>query len=495
MKPITIPKKSYFRQGYKLLFDSEIQLDKKAYDYYHLNEKIYDCEDFQKLVMTNKNVDSIIKISSGTSDRKAFKGYITQSIFDLKKNMYYRNYSSPKGDRIARRALSLMESLKLTNGQTYEQNNVCLTIGSTGGITIVFEYIKNTFTDSEILIATPAYYVYRFATKYWKLSFKEVFPSKRMSFRCIDELISNITEMTRLVVITQPSNPTGEIYTPEELKKLFIIAKKKNILVLVDELFYDLIFEPEDYLGSTTVASSIDALENLVVIRGYSKNKNLAAFRLGYLLSKNTGLMAFAEVSSEVRQCFPVASNYTGLIGLDAFLQSFDYLARNTRGERSLIKITSLLKSELNFVQSICSKTNKELLNLYLNYKKYARKILNYYSTNYDIAIKILQDDIEVAMPKQAAFNTFVKIKGMNNVNYFDFCFNFYLTCGVETQIGPCYAFGQKRWQNDPSLGFWLRLTFARDRKQFIKGLQKFKEFKKIYLKNPDKFLQTKLYF
>lgn len=494
MKQIQILSKQYLSKAYRALMDNEVNLRKKRYDYYHVNEKIYDAEDFQKLLSSN-GINKIIKLSSGTSDRKTYRGYIEQSISDLKKNLYYRNYSSPRGNRIARKALAFMESLKLREDVSYEHSDVCLTIGSTGGITIAFEYIKSTFPNGEVLIATPAYYLYKFSARYWKLSFKEVFPEKRTSFKCIGELISSISKKTKLIVITQPSNPTGEIYTPEELKRLLTTAKKKNILVLVDELFFDLIFQPKNYLGTTTIASSVKALENLAVIRGYSKNKNLAGFRMGYLLSKNEKLMAFAETSSEARQCFPVASNYTGLIGLDAFIQSLDYLTRDAKSKKSLCELTTQLKSELNFIESICSKTNIELMTLYLNYKKYAQKILDYYSANYDIAMMVLKDEVEIAMPKQAAFNTFVKIKDMKDINYFDFCFNFYLTCGVETQIGPCYAFDQKRWQSDPSLGFWLRLTFARDRKQFIAGLKKFKSFKKLYLENPSKFLQTKLYF
>lgn len=493
MKQLTIPKKSYLQKGFKLLFNSDINLGKKSYDYYHLNEKIYDCEDFITLLKTN-GVDSVIKLSSGTSDRKAYKGYLAQSIIDLKNNTYYRSYSSPKGNKIARRAIAIMESLKLRGDQYFTQDDVCLTIGSTGAITLVFEYFKTTYPNNEILIATPAYYVYKFAAKYWQLSFKEIFPAKRTTFKCIDKLVDNISDKTKLIVLTQPSNPSGEVYKPEELKKLLTAAKKKDILVLVDELFFDLIFEPQKYSGTATIASSIDALENVVVTRGYSKNKNLAGFRLGYLLSKNEKLMSFAEKSSEVRQCFPVASNNTGLIGLDAYIQSLDYLINNS-SEKSLNKLTSNLKNKLNFVESVNNKTEKELLTLYKGYKKYSKEILDFYSTNYDITMEILKDEIAIATPKETAFNAFVKIKDLQNVNYFDFCFNFYLTCGVETQIGPCYAFDQKTWERDSSLGFWLRITFAGDRKKFTQGLKRFIEFKKIYLKNKDKFLNTNLSF
>ena len=199
MKSLSIPTKSYLQKGFKLLFESEIRLGEKAYDYYHLNEKIYDCEDFQKLLAL-KGINQIIKLSSGTSDRKAYRGYLSQSISDLKNNTYYRNYSSPMGNKTARKAIAFMESLKLVNGKRHKQDDVCLTSGSTGAITLVFEYIKNMFPTSEVLIATPAYYVYKFAAKYWKISFREIFPTKLKSFKCIDEIIKSITNKTKLIV-------------------------------------------------------------------------------------------------------------------------------------------------------------------------------------------------------------------------------------------------------------------------------------------------------
>ncbi|MBI2334882.1 pyridoxal phosphate-dependent aminotransferase [Candidatus Daviesbacteria bacterium] len=492
MKKLIIPKKSYFKKAYKLLFDSEIKLREKNYDYYHLNEKIYDCEDFQKLVLT-EGPGKIVKISSGTSDRKAFPGYIEQSVADLKSNKYYRNYTSPNGYRLARRSLALMESSKLKDG-IYSEKDICLTSGSTGAITIVFEYIKNKWPKGEVLIATPAYYLYKFAANYWNLKYREVFSFQNNSFKSVDEVIKKITSKTKLIVITQPLNPTGEIYTEKEIKKLTQIASRKGILLLIDELFFDLIFEKNKYKDSTVIASELNALDNIAVIRGYSKNKNLAAFRLGYLLSKNENLMIYAETISEVRQCFPVASNFAGIIILDAFIQSLDCLV-NKNSNKPLSSLVNQLKKGFNFAESINNMSVKQLIAKYKEYKKYFKNIMNFYSNNFDIAQEILKDEIEISIPKKSAFNTFVKIKGLTDINFFDFCFNFYLTAGIETQIGPCYAFDQEKWEENPNLGFWMRITFARDTKQFKYGLKRFIEFKKLYLSNQDRFLKTGLYF
>ena len=86
-----------------------------------------------------------------------------------------------------------------------------------------------------------------------------------------------------------------------------------------------------------------------------------------------------------------------------------------------------------------------------------------------------------------------VKIKGLDNINNFDFMLNCFLTTGLKTEIGPCFGFSQKVWDN--KLGFWLRLTFAKDKKLFKEGIEKFIEFKKMYLEKPNLFLKTDLFF
>src|SRR5438105_1126092 len=142
---INIPSQSYLRNGYKLLFDSTILLGEKQYDYYHINEKIYDEPSFVNLIESAGLTP--LKISSGTSDRKAFNGYIQQAVQDMRNHSYYRFYTSPLGSFMARKAVSFMESLKLRNGDFYTPSDICFATGSTGAITTVFEYIKNAYSD------------------------------------------------------------------------------------------------------------------------------------------------------------------------------------------------------------------------------------------------------------------------------------------------------------------------------------------------------------
>ncbi len=489
---ITIPNKRYFNKAYQILMNGDVNVLNNKYSYYRLNEKIFTSEQFKYLLESN-GLQKRYKISSGTSDRLAYKGFITQAITDLKKGTYYRSYAPPKGNIIIRKALSYMENLKFATG-VYTEEDICMTEGSTGGVTMIFEYLKRESPTGAVLIVGPTYYLYKFTAEYYGLTANEMITTNGDTSFTVDanELERSITPQTKLIVLARPNNPLGEIYSDQLMETIMLIAQKKKILVLVDEIFFELIFKNAAFTESDVIASQNNTLNQLVVVKGYSKNKNLAAFRMGYLLTKNNSLMNYLEKIAEQRQCFASAQNYIGLICLDAYIQSVQMLMKKNDDLNTNIKI---VKKAYSFSPTIAGKSNTQLKKLYLSYQRYFKKKMKFYSDSYDVALDLLKDDIDYALPKQTAFNTLVKIKGLEKINYFDFCLNLFLTTGIETQIGPCFGFDQKKWQSDPNLGYWLRITFARDRKTFIEGIKKFREFKKVYLENQNKFLKTNRYF
>ena len=481
---IKIPSRRYFKKVKQILF-KEILLKNKGCEFNNLRRSIYSNEKILKLMAQN-NI-KVNEISSGVSDRTAYKGYLKQIISDFKKNKYYKNYYPSKGNLEARNALNIYENYKLNGSVSYSPDDFCLTEGSTGAITMIFEYIKKYYPNKEILIQSPNYYLYKFAADYYDLKLKEVAPpinANNPSFIPVDTIIKNITNTTKLIIITNPANPSGEIFSEKDLKKILLIAKEKNILVLVDELFAELVFEPDKYVYSDTIASSLNAMNNLVIVKGYSKSKNLVGLRIGYLYSKNKELTEAVALISQQRSSYSVASNFTGLIALDCFIQSVRY--------NSVSKIKRVIK-DFQIIPTIKEKSYFELVKECQSYSKYFESLIKFYSERFDEAINILNVDAEIKFPKKSAFNTIVKIKDLDNVNNFDFMLNCFLTTGLKTEIGPCFGFNQKRWDNN--LGFWLRLTFAKDKKLFKEGIIKFIEFKKIYLKNPNLFIKTNLSF
>lgn len=485
--------RSYKKRAEQLLrkiISKNTQLD----DFNSVRRKVYSSEHLKKLLRSQK-IYKTYEISSGTSDYPAWSYYIKQAQKDVANQALYGEYSPTKGTVIAREALAYMESSKMRDSKTYESEDFCLTEGSTGAITSTLEYFKTRYPLAHVLIATPNYYIYAFAARYVNLNIKEVVvrtSSERSS--TTEAIIASITDNTKLIIITNPTNPTGEIYNTVGLIKLFTLAAKKNITIMIDELFSELIFPKESFIYADQLAEKINTLRNVVIVKGYSKTKNLPGFRVGYVFSKNRDLIDGVSLICQQRQCFPIGSNFTGLICLDALVRSVTNMQMKTPKRKTTTIIKRILQGS-PMAHYFNNPSVKMITKLYADYRLYTRKQIQTYDFSYESSLRQLKTVIEQQSPKQAAFNTFVKIKNMDNINYFDFMLNLYITTGVKIEFSPCFGLSQKAWETDPALGFWLRITYGKNKQELRTGISKFLSFTKLYKQNKGKYITTGLFF
>ncbi len=206
-------------------------------------EQVYSSEN---KILSPKLKKYEFNISSGVSDLATYQGYLKQVIIDLKNHAYYRTYSSPAGNADLRNAIAVYENLKLHAAGIYSQKDICITEGATGGISAVFEWIKNDYPNSDVVIPIPAYYLFKLLAKKYGLGLIESMGRAHddASFISADSILRSITKRTKLIISTQPNNPTGEFYSPDDILKILKEAKKCDIYVLFDELFIDLMFDP-----------------------------------------------------------------------------------------------------------------------------------------------------------------------------------------------------------------------------------------------------------
>lgn len=439
-----------------------------------------------------------INLSSGTSQIKTFTPYLNLIASDLKKHKYYRDYSSPQGSQSLRQAIAIFESLKLGSSYSYEDSDVCLTEGATGAISSVFEYFYKKYPDSHIVIPVPSYYLFKLVVIKYGIKFTEVMKgninnSDKGTFIDIGEIINAINSKTKLIIIANPNNPTGEIYSKEDLKKLVKIAKEKNIFILSDEVFYDLIFQKNQTIETDVIAAGFDAMDNIITVKSLSKNRNLPGLRIGYIFSKNKDLIKNIGSIQEERVFFATASNFKTIVAYDCFFQSVRKI-KDIDPKKLTEEAIAEAKDQFNDVSLFTQKSGDFLKQKYIDFENYMVKTNLIYSDYFDFMIRNFGKEITDYSGKQTGFNTFIKIKGINAVNIFDFCLNLYLTTGVKIEAAPYFGFDQKTWEN-LNYGFWMRFTFAQDKKTMKEGIKKFIDFKKAYISSRANFLRFNLQF
>jgi aspartate/methionine/tyrosine aminotransferase len=126
-------------------------------------------------------------------------------------------------------------------------------------------------------------------------------PSGSPDFNQLEEII---TSKTKLICLCNPLNPTGKVFTRDELLQLAVIADKHNLIILSDEIWSDIVFQPSIY---ESIASLPEAASRTVVVTGFSKSYGLAGLRAGAVFSVNEQLvervLTLSDQKSTVHGC------------------------------------------------------------------------------------------------------------------------------------------------------------------------------------------------
>lgn len=115
-----------------------------------------------------------------------------------------------------------------------------------------------------------------------------------------EELESKITERTKMIVIVDPSNPTGGVFSEETLKKLADIAIKNDLLVISDEIYEQLTYDGTKHI---CIASLPGMKERTIKLGGFSKAYSMTGWRLGYMCAPEEVIKACVRVHQYTITC------------------------------------------------------------------------------------------------------------------------------------------------------------------------------------------------
>ncbi|MGL5089001.1 MAG: aminotransferase class I/II-fold pyridoxal phosphate-dependent enzyme, partial [Cetobacterium sp.] len=187
----------------------------------------------------------------------------------------------------------LIESIKkyyANLGMDYLNEEILITAG--GSEALLFTLMTLFNEGEEVLIPEPYYANYNsfFAMLGIKVigiptKFEENFklPSKEI----IETLV---TEKTRAIMFSNPGNPTGSVYSREELLMLNEISKERDIFLISDEVYREFIYDGKDTVSCGTF---VDNLERIILIDSISKRFSTCGARVGTILNKNKEFMSY----------------------------------------------------------------------------------------------------------------------------------------------------------------------------------------------------------
>jgi len=127
-----------------------------------------------------------------------------------------------------------------------------------------------------------------------------------------EELISHITDRTKILVLPFPNNPTGSIMTKEDLEQLTDVIISNDLYVLSDEIYAELTYGTDH----VSIASLPGMKERTIVINGFSKGFAMTGWRLGYAAGPAEILKQMTKIHQYAIMCAPTNSQYAAIEGL-----------------------------------------------------------------------------------------------------------------------------------------------------------------------------------
>lgn len=190
---------------------------------------------------------------------------------------------------------AIIEKFERDQGLSYKLNEIIVGNGAKHVLYTLFQVLLN--EGDEVIIPTPYWVSYPEQVKLAGGVPVYVDGLESQQFKITPEqLDSVISERTRAVIINSPSNPTGVIYTAQELQELGKLCLEKNILIVSDEIYEKLIYGEHKHVSIAQLSPELK--EQTIVINGVSKSHSMTGWRIGYAAGNREVIEAMTNLAS-----------------------------------------------------------------------------------------------------------------------------------------------------------------------------------------------------
>ncbi len=246
-----------------------------------LSKKVQKIEPSVTLAITAKakemkeNGIDVISFGAGEPDFNTPENIINAAIKAMQDGN--TKYTSVNGILPLREAIC--KKFRDDNNLEYKPSQIVVSTGAKQSLANAFLAILN--PDDEVIVPNPYWVSYpeliRLADG--KPVFVEEDEASSYKFNK-ENLEKAVTEKTKAIILNSPNNPTGTIYTKEELIEIAEFAKKYDLIIVSDEMYEKLIYDGKKHISIASISS--DAYERTIVINGLSKSYAMTGWRLGY---------------------------------------------------------------------------------------------------------------------------------------------------------------------------------------------------------------------
>lgn len=208
----------------------------------------------------------------------------------------------------------IRKKFKNDNNLTYTNDEIIVTTGAKHALFTLFQTILD--EGDEVIVPTPYWVSYPEQIKL--ASGKPIFveAKEENNFKLTpNELTQAITNKTKAVIINSPSNPTGMMYTKEELEKIGEVCLEKNVFIVSDEIYEKLIYTDDKHISIAQLSNQLK--EQTVIINGVSKSHAMTGWRIGYAAGPEHIIQAMTNHASHATSNPTSIAQYAALAAYD----------------------------------------------------------------------------------------------------------------------------------------------------------------------------------
>lgn len=228
------------------------------------------------------NGKKVYPLNIGQPDIQTPEGYFN-AIKDFKQDVLA--YADSHGDQAL---LDIISEYYKKNGMDFEADDFLITNG--GSEALMFAMIALCDPGESVVVIEPFYTNYNGFASAVSVNVEGIVTTAENGYRLPskEEMLAQISDKARAIIITNPSNPTGVVYTKEELQMVADICVERDMFVIADEVYREFVYDGE----YTSLATFPELKDRLIMIDSVSKRYSACGARIGCIGSKNKEVMA-----------------------------------------------------------------------------------------------------------------------------------------------------------------------------------------------------------
>ncbi|WP_338754775.1 pyridoxal phosphate-dependent aminotransferase [Bacillus sp. FJAT-52991] len=289
---------------------------------------------------------------------------------------------------------AIIAKFEKDQGITYKRSEIIVTIGAKHALYTLFQVILD--AGDEVIIPTPYWVSYPEQVKLADGKPVYIEGKEENQFKISPEqLEAAITEKTKAVIINSPSNPTGMLYTAEELKALGEVALRKNIWIISDEIYEKLVYGDNKHVSIAELSPELK--EQTIIINGVSKSHSMTGWRIGYAAGNEQVIKAMTDLASHSTSNPTAPSQYGSIAAYEGTQEPVEEM------KEAFEKRLNVIHAQLNEIPGFSCLKPQGAFYLFPNVKE-AAKLTGF--EDVDGFVKALLEEAKVAVIPGSGFGS-----------------------------------------------------------------------------------------